>query len=209
MKNLTNLINYNGINNIKSFSTLSNKKLTSKERIGPHNMDIVSIIIGSILGDTQLEKRNNDLGTRVLFEQSNSNVEYLMWFHEYFSSRGYCTSKKPKLSIRIKQKGKILYHYRINSYTFSSLNWIHEMFYKKVGNKYIKIVPLNIEDYLSPLVLAVWFMNNGSSPGKEARISNNCFTYEELSILCEVLKRKYNVTVTPYKCGAGYILNIP
>jgi hypothetical protein len=54
------------------------KKITSKERIGPHNIDIISIIIGSTLGDTQLEKRTNGIGTRVIFEQLNNNVEYLM-----------------------------------------------------------------------------------------------------------------------------------
>jgi ubiquinol-cytochrome c reductase cytochrome b subunit len=54
------------------------KKLTSKERIGPHNKDIISMIVGSTLGDTHLEKRTNGIGTRVIFEQSNNNVEYLM-----------------------------------------------------------------------------------------------------------------------------------
>jgi hypothetical protein len=54
------------------------KKITSKDRIGPHNIDIISIIIGSTLGDTQLEKRKNGIGTRVKFEQSSENVEYLM-----------------------------------------------------------------------------------------------------------------------------------
>jgi ubiquinol-cytochrome c reductase cytochrome b subunit len=98
------------------------KKLTSKERIGPHNIDIISMIIGSSLGETHLEKRKNGIGTRVIFEQSNNNVEYLMCFHNYFSSRGYCSSTKPKLQIRIKQKGKVFYQYRISSYTFSSFN---------------------------------------------------------------------------------------
>jgi ubiquinol-cytochrome c reductase cytochrome b subunit len=64
--------------NIKDNVNISSKKLTSKERIGPHNIDIISIIIGSTLGDTHLEKRKNGIGTRVIFEQSNRNVEYLM-----------------------------------------------------------------------------------------------------------------------------------
>jgi ubiquinol-cytochrome c reductase cytochrome b subunit len=54
------------------------KKLSSKERIGPHNIDIISMIIGSTLGETHLEKRKNGIGTRVIFEPSNRNVEYLM-----------------------------------------------------------------------------------------------------------------------------------
>ena len=187
-----------------------NQKLTSKERIGPHNKDIISIIIGSTLGDTHLEKRKNGIGTRVIFEQSNRNVEYLMWFHAYFSSKGYCSCTKPKLKIRIKQEGKVYYQYRINSYTFSSFNWIHEMFYKLVDGKYIKFVPLNIEEYLTPLALAIWFMDDGSSKGKGASIATNCFILEEVNFLCKVLKSKYNIIATPKKYGKnkGHIIYI-
>jgi hypothetical protein len=51
---------------------------TSIEKIGPHNIDIISIIIGSLLGDGHLEKRKQGLGTRIKFEQSSDNVEYIM-----------------------------------------------------------------------------------------------------------------------------------
>lgn len=53
-------------------------RLNSMKRIGPHNVDILSLIIGSTLGDSHLEKRVGGIGTRVIFEQSNKNVEYLM-----------------------------------------------------------------------------------------------------------------------------------
>jgi hypothetical protein len=63
----------------KEFHTISNKsKLRSDLRIGPHNLDVISVLTGSILGDTQLEKRKKGIGTRIIFEQSNLNVEYLM-----------------------------------------------------------------------------------------------------------------------------------
>lgn len=186
------------------------KKLTSKERIGPHNIDIISMVIGSSLGDTHLEKRKNGIGTRIIFEQSSDNVEYLMWFQNYLASRGYCSNTKPNLQIRIRQKGKVYYQYRINSYTFSNFNWIHEMFYKLIDNKYIKIVPLNIGEYLTPLALAIWFMDDGSSLGRGARIAINCFTLEEVNFLCNVLKFKYNIIATPNKCGKnkGHIIYI-
>jgi ubiquinol-cytochrome c reductase cytochrome b subunit len=133
-----------------------------------------------------------------------------MWFHNYLASRGYCNNAKPKLQIRIRQKGKVFYQYRVNSYTFSSFNWIHEMFYKLVDNKYIKIIPLNIEEYLTPLALAIWFMDDGSSLGKGVRIATNCFTLEEVNFLCNVLKSKYNIIATPNKCGKdkGHIIYI-
>ena len=83
----------------------SKTKVNSIERIGPHNIDILSIIIGSVLGDSHLEKRNRGIGTRIKFEQSNKNVEYLMWFHSYFSTRGYCNINKPELKKRIRKNG--------------------------------------------------------------------------------------------------------
>jgi ribosome biogenesis SPOUT family RNA methylase Rps3 len=61
----------------KNFSSKI-QKFISKERIGPHNTDIISIIVGSTLGDSYLEKRTKGIGTRVKFELSNNNVEYLM-----------------------------------------------------------------------------------------------------------------------------------
>lgn len=207
--NLTySIVGLNVVGNEKFTSKF--KKLTSMERIGPLNIDIISMIIGSTLGDTHLEKRKNGIGTRVIFEQSNNNVEYLMWFHAYLSSRGYCNNTKPKLQIRIKQKGKVFYQYRVNSYTFASFNWIHEMFYKLVDNKYIKFIPLNIEEYLTPLALAIWFMDDGSRLGKGARIATNCFTFEEVNFLCKVLESKYNIIATPNKCGKikGHIIYI-
>jgi ubiquinol-cytochrome c reductase cytochrome b subunit len=202
------IIGLNVVGNEKFSSKI--KKLTSKNWIGPHNIDIISIIIGSTLGDTHLEKRKNGRGTRVKFEQSNRNVEYLMWFHAYLSSRGYCSSTKPKLRIRIKQKGKVFYLYRISSYTFTSFNWIHKMFYKLVDNKYIKIVPLNIEEYLTPLALAIWFMDDGSRLGNSVKIATNCFTFEEVNLLCKVLESKYNIIATPNKSGKnkGHVIHI-
>jgi hypothetical protein len=108
-------------NYIRLFSSINNK-LTSYQRIGPHNLDIISIIIGSVLGESQLDKRNRGIGTRIIFEQSNKNVEYLMWFHSYFSIRGYCNSQKPTLKKRIRKNGEVYFNYRINTYTFSSFN---------------------------------------------------------------------------------------
>lgn len=85
-----------------------------------------------------------------------------MWFHKYLSLKGYCNSNIPKIHKRIKKDGKIFFHYRINSYTFNNLNWIYDMFYKW-DKKYIKIIPS--EEYLSPFVLAIWFLDYGSKGG--------------------------------------------
>jgi hypothetical protein len=43
------------------------------------------------------------------------------------------------------------------------------MFYKDN----IKIIPRNLGDYLTPLALAIWFLNNGSKLGQGAQIALN------------------------------------
>jgi ubiquinol-cytochrome c reductase cytochrome b subunit len=53
-------------------------KLHSHKRVGPHNFDILQVIIGSLLGDGHLEKRIKGIGSRLIIEQTNQNVEYLM-----------------------------------------------------------------------------------------------------------------------------------
>jgi LAGLIDADG DNA endonuclease family/NADH-Ubiquinone oxidoreductase (complex I), chain 5 N-terminus len=184
-----------------NFTNGLSNKIKSDKRIGPHNIDIISLIVGSTLGDSHLEKRDKGIGTRVIFEQSNKNVEYLMWFHQYLSSRGYCRKEKPVLHKRIKEHGQIVYHYRINSYTFTSFNWIREMFYKENGEK---IIPLEIKEYITPFALAIWFMDDGSKLGKGAKIATNGYELHELKSIIIILKEKYNVEAT-YQTGRGGI----
>lgn len=143
------------------------------------------------------EKRKKGIGTRIIFEQSNRNVEYLMWYHKFFSTRGYCTLNKPKLKIRIKKDNKVFYQYRVSSFTFTNLNWLHTMFY--LNNK--KIIPNNLGMYLTPLALAIWFMDDGSKLSKGAKIATNCFSLEDLKFLCLLLKDKYNLDVSIHSAG--------
>ena len=185
-------------------------RLKSDLRIGPHNLDVISVLVGSILGDSHLEKRKMGLGTRVIFEQCNRNVEYIMWFHEFFSTRGYCSTDKPKLITRIKKHNKVFYQYRVSSYTFTSLNWLHEMFYTEINSHTVKIIPQNLTEYLTPLALAIWFMDDGSKINKTVRIATNCFQSSDLKFLCKLLKDKYDLNASIQKSGKdkGNILYI-
>lgn len=78
-----------------------------------------------------------------------------MWFYKFLALRGYCSDIAPKLYKKISKNNKINYTYRVNSYTFASFNWLHEMFYIKDKNRFVKIIPKNICDFLIPLSLAI------------------------------------------------------
>ena len=178
--------------------------------VGPHNEEVISVIIGSLLGDSDLEKRKKGIGTRIIFEKCNRNIEYLMWFHNFFASRGYCSTNKPKLNTRIKKGNKVFYHYRVSSYTYTSLNWLHEIFYINNGKSYVKVISNNLYNFLTPLSLAIWFMDDGSKSNNTVRIATNNFTHDECIFLCKLLKNKYNLNITAQNRGKdrGYILYI-
>jgi len=164
-------------------------KTKSNYRIGPHNYDIICILMGSLLGDAFAEQHGN--GTRICFQQEHLNSHYLIWFHCYLNKFGYCScyATTPKLTTRIGKGGKLRYVSRFKTYTFTSFNWIHTAFYNE--NK--KIVPYNIEEYLSPLALSVWIMDDGGCYARVSsglKIATNNFSLNEVEFLANILRKK-------------------
>lgn len=172
------------------------KKSSSSKRIGPHNLDVMSILIGSLLGDCHLERRG--LGSRFCFQQESSNKEYLLWFHSFLSERGYTPTGIPSIQERIGNKGKKRKVLRFKTWTYSSFNWVHTAFY--IDKKKIVPYPL-IQQYLTPLALAVWIKDDGSRSGVGLKLSTNSFTFEECTHLKNTLDKLYNLKVSIHKTG--------
>lgn len=175
-------------------------------RIGPHNKDVYSIIFGSLLGDAHAEKRAAGLGTRINFYQEAVHVEYLYFLHKLLSHTGYCNPKIPVVSSRLSAKGKLRKIVRFNTWTYTSFNWIHELWYKNN----IKQVPGNIAEYLSPLALAIWIMDDGSKVGKGLKFSTNSFSYNDCLILVKALNDNFNLKASVQSAGSNskYVIYI-
>ncbi len=181
----------------------TNKKIPSTQRIGPHNLEIIQVLIGSLLGDSHLEKRGE--GVRVKFEQTSRNVEYLIWFHKFLAFRGYCSDTKPKLFKQIKKKNFVYHGYNFSTFSFSSLTWLYERFYIN-HVKHLPIALLN--EFLEPISLAIWFINDGSILGKGYKIATNCFDKNELEELCQLLYIKFNLECSLHKDRKDFNLYI-
>jgi len=129
-------------------------KVKAKNRIGPHNIDTLSIILGSLLGNGKMQKlvEGSMLVVRV------TNKEYALWLYRFFYNRGYTSNLQPRQNTRtiLSTEGTEYYGYEFNTFTFRSFNWIHRMFY----NNGRKVIPGNIYEYLTPLALAVWIMDD-------------------------------------------------
>jgi hypothetical protein len=120
------------------------------KRIGPHHKDIVSFLVGSLLGDGYAERMSSG-GVRFTFRQSAIRKEYLFWLHNFLNTRGYCSNNLPIYYTQI-TGDKLLGYYRFGTYRFTSLLWLYKLFY--THNK-IKVIPTNIADLLTPLSLAI------------------------------------------------------
>jgi heme/copper-type cytochrome/quinol oxidase subunit 2 len=177
-------------------------KVRASNRIGPHNQDVLSVIVGSLLGDAYANARTIE-GTRISYRQSNIHTDYLFWLYEFYFQKGYCSNLKPRKYTRI-VKGKEYYGHEFNTFTFRSFNWIHKLFYKN-GIKYINP---KLELYLTPLALAVLIMDDGCWTGNGVRIATNCFKLDEVKLLANMLVKLYGLNYTIQNIEGHYSIYI-
>jgi hypothetical protein len=62
---------------LKSYlSILTRGRIPSTKRIGPHNNEVLCLLIGSLLGDGHMEK--DRIGSRFCFYQKGEHIEYIL-----------------------------------------------------------------------------------------------------------------------------------
>jgi hypothetical protein len=99
-------------------------RVKAANRIGPHDQEVISVMVGSILGDCYANRRYVE-GTRLCYRQSIIHKDYLFWLYNFYLTRGYCSKLEPRMYTRIlKNKGQEVTHYgyEFNTYTFRSLD---------------------------------------------------------------------------------------
>lgn len=90
------------------------------------------------------------------------------------------------------------------------LLYYYELFYKvNLEGKFVKIIPLNIEELISPVVLALMGDGNLKQPDKIIRIYTNSFTLEQVNLLALAITRKLSiVTKVVHDRNNQYIITI-
>ncbi len=136
------------------------------------------IIIGSLLGDAYITKRG-----QIQFEQSEDQKEYLFWKHKELSSISY---KNISLVRRFDKRLSKTY----TSYRF----WTRQYFLSWRNKFYInnrKTIPKDIQ--ISPLTLAVWYMDDGCFSDHKCIIATDGFVEEDITFLREILLIRFNI----------------
>jgi ubiquinol-cytochrome c reductase cytochrome b subunit len=175
------------------------KRVPASARIGPHNYDIMSIFFGTMLGDAYAERRDSGHGTRLSIQQESNRAEYLLYLHKLIADLGYCNPVTPKIQSRLGNKGITRYIMRFHTYTYTSLNFLHELWYDNNG---VKHVPHNISDFLTPLALAIWIIDDGARIGYGLKLSTNSFTFTDCNRLVQVIYDLYKIKATVQSAGS-------
>lgn len=180
------------------------KKIKGDKRIGPHSIDILSIIFGSLLGGGDLERKKD--GTRITFFQEAMHVKYLLWLHNKLATWGYCNPTVPTIGKRLGKKGKVRKIIRFATWTYTSFDWIYDLWYVNG----VKVVPQSIGDYLTPLSLAIWIMDSGVKLSGGLNFIN-CFSYSDCLLLVQVLHKNFGLEATIQSTGVSskYRIYIP
>lgn len=180
-------------NEIKSFANTVN--LTDEQR---------EILVGTLLGDGHLETQNKGRTFRLKVEHSLNQKEYAEWKFGKFKNLTLTNPQIKDQRIREKQYQK----YWFSTLSTGSLRFYGQLFYPK-GKK---IVPGIISKLVTPLSLAVWFMDDGSLKSKHHRariINTQSFDDKSLERLRSMLLNKFHIATTLRKQKEGFQLYIP
>lgn len=164
----------------------------------PLNDDILSIIYGSLLGNSSAEKRSDSKNTKITFYQEGSHLESILYLHRIVANLGYCNTNIPKIQTKLSKNGKIKYVIKFSTWSYEQFNKIKSDWYNSEG---VKIIPKNIYTYLSPLALAIWIMNNGRKSDSGLILTTNSFKYDDVLLLIDVLYNNYKIQANIQSIG--------
>tara|TARA_R110000824_G_scaffold148242_3_gene317872 strand:- start:57847 stop:58935 length:1089 start_codon:yes stop_codon:yes gene_type:complete len=169
------------ITQLRNFYGIKRKGATFQKRLKnekPLTQEAKNIIIGSLLGDGHITK-----GGYFSEKHSPAQFEYLQWKATFFP---HITTDKSwdhyKTNHKIKDWEGIT---ETHSYRTTVHSWLIEMeklWYKDIDGKRTKVIPDQIDEWMNPQVLAVWFMDDGNTDWKYRKkvkeyknIKPNCY----------------------------------
>lgn len=156
------------------------------------------IIIGSLLGDMGLVMPKNEKHARGCFAHSLAQENYCKWMEQELSN--FCSKGIYKEQYD-KRTNKVYKSYYVNIKASEYLTTLYHKFYPN-GKK---IIPKDLLYTLDGLGIAVWFMDDGCKSSGSFSIATNCFTMEDLEMVREFFKIKFNINISIRKDHTIYI----
>ncbi len=134
-----------------------------------------SILVGVLLGDGAMRKKTHAL---LEINHSYKQKEYVDWLYQKFINY---VDTEPKMR---KSNGKRI-AYRFTTKSIPVLTTFYDIFFQEKH----KIIPNNL--VLTPLSLAVWYMDDGSRCDQDIYLNSQQFTQEEQERLMTLLYEQH------------------
>lgn len=161
------------------------------------------ILIGMLLGDAHLERQQGALTARLKIEHSLAQAAYVDW--KYQEWRDWVRTP-PKARVRRNRLGTSSTNIGFTTLSHVELEEYRCLFYRDR----CKVVPKELE--LTPLSMAVWFMDDGSKKSSQCRglyLNTQSFSLAEVAFLREVIRRDVGVETTVRQQRDGLQIYVP
>ena len=176
------------------------KEIEHKKKKLKLNREQREILVGVLLGDAHLETQNNGSTYRLKIEQSIKHKSYVEHLYEIFNE---WVNTPPKIRMRTGENGSLHKMIGFQTYSHGAFRFYAHQFYT---NKQKRIPPF-IERWLTPKVLAYWYMDDGSCKwrlSKAVILNTQCYRREEVQKLRLILKKKFDLESKERKQKEGY-----
>lgn len=163
------------------------------------------IIVGKLLGDAHLSNYPTGPRYKLMIQHSLNQKAYVDWLYKQFKDWVLTPPKEKDQVVR----GKLYKKYWFNTFKHIAFKFYAQQFYRN-GKK---VVPGLIHHWLTPLGLAVWFMDDGSIKSNQHKaliLNTQCYVDADLKRLQDVLFNKFGIQTKLRKQKEGkqiYILS--
>jgi len=161
------------------------------------------ILNGMLLGDGHLERQGAAETARLKIEHSVAQSSYVAW--KFTEWRDWVRTP-PRERDRRNRLGTVSMNVGFSTLSHIEFEEVRQRFY--VNRR--KVIPKDLE--LSPVAMAVWFMDDGSRKSGQCRgvyLNTQSFTGAEVDLLRSVIRRDVGVETTVRRQSDGLQIYVP
>lgn len=159
---------------------------------------IWEILTGELLGDGHIKYdplKNPLVNGRIEFTFSAKILHYINYL-KFDALASICTVSSPTPWPNPELTGKDPTQYWFSTKRLPSISNLHKLWYKIVEGKYIKILPSNLEELLTPIALAHWIMGDGYFSEGSLKLCTDNFSKDEVLSLIDILHVKFGINAS-------------
>lgn len=188
---------------LDSYKIFNNKWIFSSSELSKEQLSkflipskVWEVVTGAIVGDGHISYdpiNKPKINGRLEFTFSAKILHYVNYF-KFNVLAPICTYSNPTPWPRMEGKKPTQYWFCTKS--LPAITNLYQFWYKQIDGKFIKVLPFNIEELLSPIALAHWIMGDAYFTEGSLKLCTDNFTKNEVLRLIDVLYAKYSIKAT-------------